>query len=163
MVENWLYIKYFKVALAGSFKFIAGILAGLTGTPERRLSIFETVSFTTLGMMLTVVLVSIIGEKLLLRKAEKEKSKPQEKPIKINWKKRLITRVKTRWGLFGIAALTPVLFSPPLGTLLAVSIGAPHFKIFTSMFISAVVWGILLSVMADELVHVFEFFFNKKG
>lgn len=163
MGENWLYIKYFKVALAGAFKFVAGIFAGLTGPLEKRLSIWETVLFSTIGMMITVIIISIIGEAILNRRIEKQKSKPSDPTLKINWKKRLITKIKSRWGLFGISFLTPVLFSPIGGALLAISIGAPRHKIFLYMLISAIFWGFSLSLMADELVTFFELIFDKNN
>ncbi len=158
LADNWIYIKYFKVALAGAFKFIAGIILGLTGPVEKRLSIFETITFSTIGMMITIVIITFLGEKIISSRQEKLKDKP--KTIKISWKKRLVSRIKSRWGLLGIAFFTPVLFSPPGGALLAVSIGAPRLKIFISMFISAIFWGLVLSPIADKLVVYFEMIFN---
>ena len=161
MGSNWLYIKYLKITLLGSFKFVAGIIAGVTGPTERRLSPFETIFFTTLGMMITVVIITFVGEKLLQKRIHKQKKAPKKKPIKINWKKRLITKIKTRWGLLGISFLTPLLFSPIGGALLAISIGAPRVKIYIYMLISAVLWGIILTYTADELVQFFEMLFGK--
>ena len=47
--------------------------------------------------------------------------KPKETPKKVfSRKNKFIVRVKSRWGLIGLAIITPCIISIPVGTLLAV-------------------------------------------
>jgi hypothetical protein len=48
--------------------------------------------------------------------------------------------------LAGVAVLTPLLFTPIGGTIIAVSFGAPKEKILFYMFISASFFAVLFSV-----------------
>jgi membrane protein DedA with SNARE-associated domain len=68
---------------------------------------------------------------------------------------RKFVRIWKKYGLVGVALLTPVLLTPIGGTLLAVSSGSPKEKIIIFMFVSASVWSILLSVAVYFLGNEF--------
>ncbi len=77
-------------------------------------------------------------------------------------KKRLFTsrnrRIVTIWrkyGLTGVAFLTPLIFSPILGTIVATSFGEPWRRIFVYMFVSAVFWGVAFSLLIQQLGKAF--------
>ena len=55
-------------------------------------------------------------------------------------------RIWQRFGIRGIAFLTPVIFTPIIGTLVALVLGVKRNKILTYMLLSAVVWGIALTL-----------------
>ena len=58
--------------------------------------------------------------------------------------RRFVTLWK-KYGLFGVSFLTPVVFSPVIGTLLVHAFGGSKKKIITYMLISAVFWSFLLT------------------
>ncbi len=58
---------------------------------------------------------------------------------------RRFVNIWRKYGMTGVAALTPILLTPIGGTLLALSSGSPKEKIILYMFVSAVVWSIVLS------------------
>ncbi len=66
--------------------------------------------------------------------------------MKINRKTRLMVRIKNSFGLPGIAFLTPILLSIPVGVLMATVLTSNKRKIFSSMFVSLLFWSALLFV-----------------
>ncbi|MDL5045999.1 hypothetical protein QQ054_08125 [Oscillatoria amoena NRMC-F 0135] len=52
-----------------------------------------------------------------------------------------------KYGLAGVALLTPLIFTPIGGTILAVAFGSPKDKILIYMFISAVFWAVMFSTL----------------
>jgi hypothetical protein len=60
--------------------------------------------------------------------------------------RKLVTLWK-KYGLVGVAALTPILLTPIGGTLLAISFGTPKNKLIFAMFVSASAWSVLLTAI----------------
>jgi hypothetical protein len=79
--------------------------------------------------------VSVVPVKLKNRK---------NKPI-FTWKNRFIVNLKCKWGLIGIASLTPVLLSIPLGTFLANRYYKDKRSILIYLSISVVCWSVVVS------------------
>jgi hypothetical protein len=122
------------------FKFILGPLGGYaTG-----LNLITTILTTVSGMMTVVFLFTFFGnwirDKVLIRfirKKNRGKVKVVNPKLALIWKK---------YGLPGVALLTPIILTPIGGTLLAVSSGSPKDKIIFYMFISAAVWSVIFSM-----------------
>jgi len=75
---------------------------------------------------------------------------------KHEWKKKIFTprsrrfvRIWQRYGLVGLAALTPILFSIPIGTFLMTRLEHNRKKILLYMFISIVCWSLLLTSLFE--------------
>ena len=140
--------KYLSVYLVSMLKFIGGpTLWAAVG-----LTFIETVTLTVLGMMTSVVIVSFFGPRLrkwltaTFKRDQKVFTKRNRKIVTF-WKK---------YGLFGISFLTPVLFSPILGTLLGFAFGGSRLKILGYMLISAIFWSLALS----KAFHLIPMFFK---
>lgn len=58
---------------------------------------------------------------------------------------RRIIRLWNNYGLIGIAALTPVIFSIPIGTFIITRLEHNHKKVMIYMFISIVFWSLTLT------------------
>ncbi|MCH8318720.1 MAG: hypothetical protein IIA88_09545 [Bacteroidetes bacterium] len=130
-------------------KFIAGPFIGVLGKDE--LPFWATICLTVLGMMTSVLIISIIGEnirKWVIKKIYKN-SKPGQS------KNRRINKILKAHGLKGVAFLTPLLLTPILGTILALSLGELRKKIFVYMLISAVCWSIVLTFLAYKFKELF--------
>lgn len=127
------FIDYLVVFAISMFKFIFGCVGGAV----RGFSFLETFIVTVLGMMTSVIIFTFFG--LAIRKwfhlafprKRKVFSKSSRRMVKI-WRK---------YGIIGVAFLTPLLFSPIGGTLIAVSFGEKKERIFLNMLWSAIVWG----------------------
>lgn len=112
-----------------------------------RLHIVTTMLVTTGGMMASVVLFTFFGtwlrEKILKRFEKKNKKKftPGKRRLVTLWKK---------YGLVGVAVLTPLLLTPIGGTVVAVGFGSPKRKILLYMLISATIFGIGMTFVIYE-------------
>jgi hypothetical protein len=140
--------KYLTVYLVSMLKFIGGPTLGAAVG----LSFAETVIITVMGMMTSVVIVSFFGPGLrkwlnnTFRKDQKVFSKRNRKMVTF-WR---------RYGLFGISFLTPVLFSPIVGTLLVYAFGGSKIRIISYMLISAIFWSLTLSKALNILPLLFK-------
>jgi membrane protein DedA with SNARE-associated domain len=135
--------KYLAVYLISMIKFIGGPLSGVAAG----LTWVETFIFTVLGMMTTVLLLSLIGKnarKTLFSKFRKKKKL-------FSPKNRRLVRIWRKYGLKGVAFLTPVFFSPIVGTIMAISFGEPAKRIIFYMLGSALFWGVIFSLFINEL------------
>lgn len=129
--------KYLTVYLISMLKFVGGPTLGAAVG----LTFIETVILTILGMMTTVLVISLFGHSFrewlnrIFRRDKRLFTKKNRRFV-IFWRK---------YGLFGVSFLTPVIFSPVIGTLLVHAFGGSKKKIFGYMLISAIFWSFALS------------------
>jgi uncharacterized membrane protein len=129
--------KYLSVALASTLKFVGGPITGFAFG----LSWLETAAATLAGMMLSVTVAVFVGEALKNFISKFRKTKPKL----FSRTNRLAVRTYKRFGIHGIALLTPILFTPIGGTLIAVSFKIPRIKTIFWMFIYGTFWAVLQS------------------
>ncbi len=142
--------KYVVIFVGSMLKFIIGPVTGAT----TGLSVLETALFTMAGMMTTVLALTFLGKDVrqwLISKmgARRKLFTPRN---------RKIVRVWNKYGAIGVAFLTPVLFSPPIGTIILISFGTKRGKILTSMLVSALFWSFffsLLFILGGEQVIIY--------
>ena len=128
-------MKAIPVYLSSTLKFILGPIIGAASG----LKLITTILATVLGMMTSVIVFTFFGDWIKVKVFSRFKRKTPRKPnpkLAALWKK---------YGIEGIAFLTPILLTPIGGTLLAVSTGAPKDKIIFYMFVSASAWTILIT------------------
>jgi uncharacterized membrane protein len=131
------------VMAASMLKFVGGPLAGIT----LGLTWFETTTLTIVGMMTSVVLFTILGQVIEKNMARYRKQKPKL----FSRRTRIAVRVWSRFGIRGIAMLTPLLFTPIGGTLLALSFKVPKGQLLLWMLFFAVFWGILVTLAVYQI------------
>ena len=141
-------VKYLTIYFFSMLKFIAGPTMGQAAG----LSVIETIAITVLGMMSSVFLFTFFGEKLrsgiIAKYTQKQK--------KFSKRNRRFVTIWKKYGVIGVAFLTPIVFTPIGGTILVTSLGGSRGKIFFYMFLSALFWAIFFTV----LIH---FFVEKTG
>jgi predicted membrane channel-forming protein YqfA (hemolysin III family) len=93
------------------------------------------------GMMTVVLLFTYAGEWIRVKVIERILGKRN----KFSGSNRKFIGIWKKYGLIGVAALTPLLLTPIGGTILAVSSGSPKERIIFFMFVSAAIWSVLLS------------------
>ncbi|WP_245964497.1 hypothetical protein [Rufibacter immobilis] len=108
-------------------------------------------ALTVAGMMTSVFLFSLIGTAVHNRYVERQRAK--NKPM-FSKKNRRIVSVWKRFGMSGIAFLTPILLSPVVGTVLATVLGVSKSRIMLHMLWSAVFWGFALTFTLFKLSHL---------
>lgn len=123
-----------KVVFGPVFSYVAG------------LPMIIAIGITIAGMMTSVVLFTFFGswlrEKILSRFFKKKKTfTPKKRKLVTLWKK---------YGLTGVAILTPLLLTPIGGTIVAVSFGSPKQKIILYMLISASVFAVAMCFAVYE-------------
>lgn len=137
MVEELL--KAIPIYISCLFKFIVGPVAGY----GIGLHIITTILVTILGMMTSVVVFTFFGDWIRMKILKNWIGRQK----KFSSRSRRVVTVWKKFGLAGIAVLTPLLFTPIGGTLIAVSVGAPKFRILLYMLISGSVFAILFTVL----------------
>lgn len=132
-----LILKVATVYFSCMLKFVFGPIGGYAaGFP-----LITTILVTVAGMMTVVLLFTYFSNWIKVRIIDrffKKRSKfsPRNRKFVTIWK---------RYGLIGVAVLTPILLTPIGGTILAVSSGSPKEKIILYMFISAGFWALVMS------------------
>ena len=137
---------YFAVMAASSVKFVAGPLAGF----GLGLSMVETIVCTWLGMMTTVTIMLTVGRFLVQQISRLNVQKPKL----FSGRARYAVRVWQRFGIIGIAVMTPLLFTPIGGSLLALSFKVPTARVLFFMAVSGIFWAIVFTVMMYQLTFV---------
>ncbi|AKP50432.1 hypothetical protein [Cyclobacterium amurskyense] len=128
------------------FKFIAGPLLGAAAG----YGLLEIVIVTVSGMMTSVILFTFLGEwfktnwTIIIKKKQKRFSKRTRNIIKI-WKK---------FGIWGIAFLTPLILTPIGGTVVLTSFGIAKRKILFTMLVSAFFWAFVFGLSIEELLKI---------
>lgn len=81
---------------------------------------------------------------------------PEKYGKKFSWRTRFLVKVKKTFGLGGIALLTPVFLSIPVGVLFSLSFTPNRRKVFWGMTASCVLWSLVF------FIPYFAFGFNVK-
>ena len=133
-----LILKIITVYFSSMLKFIFGPLGGKAAG----LNIFLTMTLTVAGMMTVVTALASFGNffrSRILSRFRKEKPVNQENNLQRG------AFIK-RYGLAGIAFLTPLILTPIGGTLLAISIVNSKPKVIAYMLSSAVFWSVVMTL-----------------
>ena len=137
---------YFAVMAASSIKFVAGPLTGF----GLGLSMLETIVCTWVGMMFTVTVMLTIG-RLLVQQISRIRV---QKPKLFSGRVRYAVSIWQRFGIKGIAVMTPLLFTPIGGSLLALSFKVPTPRVLFFMAISGIFWSVIFTVLFYQLTFI---------
>lgn len=135
-------------------KFFGGPLAGIS----MGMSFWMTLLLSVTGMMTSVFIFSQIG--VMVSRWYANRHRAQKKPI-FSKKSRRIVKIWQKFGIQGIAFLTPILLSPVVGTIIATVLGASQKHILVHMLWSAVFWGITFTFALQELRYLDLAIFHK--
>ena len=132
--------KWVLVLVLSMFKFILGPSIGYA----EKLPWITTAIFTALGMMTSVVIFSFMGTEL--RNKFFKRVNRKKKPI-FRKRTRRMVRIWQKYGMQGVAFLTPLLLTPIGGTIIAISFGASKRKIIFYMLPNAIFWAFTLTYL----------------
>ena len=119
------------------FKIIFGPTMGYAAG----LSPLLTVLITVAGMMTTVLIFTFFG-KMIREKILGRFIKPKKVFTKKN---RRFVKIWRKYGELGVAFLTPILLSPPGGSIIAMALGGSRKKTIGYMFLWSVVWSTVIT------------------
>jgi hypothetical protein len=148
--------KAIPVFLFSALKFIFGPTEGYFVS---HLHFLTTVIATVSGMMTSVIAFTYFGEWLrhvLFKRFFHKKDNDTTAGKKSNRFSGFIAK----YGLSGVAFLTPVFLTPIGGTILAVSLTKSKNKILIYMFISAVFWALIFTTLVYWLGPKFREWFD---
>lgn len=140
MGEHWDAISVF---LLSTFKFVLG---GVPLAVGFGFSFLKAATITSFGGCVGVMFFVFLSDRLIknVKKIKEKRQGPQtnSKPVFTRKNKTIIT-IKKKFGLMGIALLSPVLISIPLGCYLAVRYFKDKNKIIAYMFVSVLAWAVV--------------------
>ena len=142
---------FFGIYLLCLFKFIAGPLLGTAAG----YSVLEIELVTISGMMTSVIGFTYLGDWI----KNTWTIKIRKNPKKFTKRTRNIIKIWQKFGVYGIAALTPIVLTPIGGTILLSSFGIDKQKIITTMLVSGLIWAFIVAVSIKQILSIP--FFNK--
>lgn len=138
-------LKYLTIAFASTLKFFGGPITG----NAMGINWLETALCSTAGMMFTIFVGSTLA-----REISKLIDRFRKKPKKIfSRTSRAAVKIWKKFGIAGIAFLTPILFTPPLGAILIVAFRIPRPAAYSWMLASALLWGVIVSFSISRFSH----------
>ncbi|MGB1204709.1 MAG: hypothetical protein ACPG5B_03615 [Chitinophagales bacterium] len=103
----------------------------------------ESISLAILGGMIGVFFFSFFGDAII--KLKNYLFKTEKKAFTVNRRTRFLVKVRRRYGLAGIAFLTPLFLTVPVGTMVASSLYRKNrLKVYSYMFIAFAFWSVVL-------------------
>ncbi|MGQ9863747.1 MAG: hypothetical protein ACUVRD_04605 [Bacteroidia bacterium] len=127
---------YVTIFLWSGVKFIVGVGISVAG----KLNFWEQAICTITGGITGVTVFAFLGDKIrdiIYRFRGK-------KPVGFSPRWAYLWQ---RWGLWGIALLTPPILSPPVGVSIALAFGTPIRKVLFVMYLSMIGWGLLFAAV----------------
>lgn len=115
------------------------------------LGFWQTLGLTVAGMMTSVFVFSGVGRAWVRHRQQQRRLR--RAPV-FSKRSRNIIKVFKKFGMGGIAFLTPILLSPIGGTVIATLLGVPRQRILLHMFWSAVLWGGVLTLASSRISHL---------
>jgi len=143
-----------SIVFSSMFKFVLGPFLGLTYD----FPVWLTSLLTGIGMMLSVVLISYLGEGVRLTLLSKLKKRKRYRVF--TKRKRKIVRIWQKFGIKGVAFLTPAILTPIGGTMMALSFGVKKSKIIFYMALSAIFWSPIITFFIEEIKVLMMFLFK---
>lgn len=152
------------VFLTSAIKFLFAPSIGLHGFD---FPIWETILICSAGGVTGVTFFYLFADFLMDRsrnkKLERERKMREAGHVIINKfhskGKRRTIRIKQRFGLIGIALVTPCIISIPIGSILAARFFKNKKKVLTAMYLSVFLWAVLLTLLNDQVERLIHYIF----
>lgn len=104
-----------------------------------------------IGGMGGITFFAFAGTWLRKRRKSRKKSVHDRKKIR---RARKYLRFWKKYGIYGVALLTPPMLSPPIGTAIAVAFGEKRKRLLIFMAISMALWAGLIAILGEELTDL---------
>jgi membrane protein YqaA with SNARE-associated domain len=134
---------FLKILVVISLSGIKFLIAIPLSAFKYDFNFLQTLLFSVVGGVLGVLIFSYLSEKIYNLFAKNKKSKIKNRSIK----KIIAIKTARKYGLFGIAFLTPIFLSIPIGTFLALRFFPEKKKTIPILITSVIGWSLILSVV----------------
>lgn len=129
------------IIFVGSICFLKLIITGIPAAAVAELTFMETFIAASVGGLLGITVFVFVIDALT---ALLQRMFPRKKKKKIFTKKnRFIILGKQKFGLAGIAFLTPFIFSMPLGAFIALRFYSNKAKVLGYMYVAVLFWSVI--------------------
>lgn len=114
----------------------------------------ETIIITTLGGWMGVLIFYYFG-RVLIELILRRFINPNKKKSPFTFTNKLIIKTKVKYGIIGLAAITPVLISIPIGSIIAaryfsrVSLTVPY------LLVAVLAWSLILTTISIQFKGLF--------
>lgn len=151
MNEEWIYLlEILEIMLIASIKFvIAPFIA-----EAQDFNFIESFAITISGGIAGVFIFTFIGDIITYgwnRLISFFKIPSLSSKKKFTWTRKLIVRTRMKFGIAGIALITPFIISIPLGTFVIHRFYRKKWKNIFFLTGAVIVWGIALNLAAQYL------------
>jgi hypothetical protein len=137
-------LEFLLVVLLSALKMGVG---GMPMSYVFKFNLLKTIFSTTLGGCLGAIFFVNAGDKLLhLIKQWRKKNPRAPRPV-FTVRNKLLVKIKRRYGLAGIALVTPLFLSYPLGCLIAIRYFHNKKLVISYLCASTAGWSIILSLL----------------
>lgn len=152
-----MWAKIISVLLLASTKFLFAPTLSL----KLGFNFWETIFLLCAGGISGVTFFYFLGTLIgnwieRIKNINRAKKVAQGKPIKLKRKitpfKRKVVKIKNKFGLAGIAIVTPCIISIPIGSVLASRFFNNHAKTLSAIYLSVVVWAFILTLFNDSIM-----------
>lgn len=141
------FVEFLSVAGTSTLKILPALAIAI-GLKFSALEIFLS---TFIGGMIGVIIFSYFGTAIRNWRKNRMRKKIRKKPMNIKRARKML-RMWNKFGLPGIAILTPPMISPPIGAIIASAFGAEFKKTVLYMAISMAVWSLLFALIGETIL-----------
>lgn len=134
-------LKILIVISLSGFKFLIAIPLSAY---QYDFNFIQTLIFSIVGGVIGVFLFSALSNKINKLFPKKNKVKRTKKR---GIKEAITIKTARKYGVYGIAAITPILLSIPIGTLIALRFFPEKKKTIPILMSSVVIWSLILSIV----------------
>ena len=149
-------VKLLSVLVWSAFKYLVGFFIAIGSPPH--FGFIETFITNVGGGMIGVIVYLYVWEYWLTVWKRWTKYEPSE-GIRMNKRRRWLVKFIVKYEIYGIIFLTPLILTPPLGTILAAAMEPNKWKIKIYMLISFSAWTIgmymlyeVFGIKLDEII-----------
>lgn len=134
-------LKILIVISLSGFKFLIAIPLSAY---QYDFNFIQTLIFSIVGGVIGIFLFSALSNKINKLFPKKNKLKRTKKR---GLKEAITIKTARKYGVYGIAAITPILLSIPIGTLIALRFFPEKKKTIPILMSSVVIWSLILSIV----------------
>jgi uncharacterized protein involved in cysteine biosynthesis len=134
-------LKILIVISLSGFKFLIAIPLSAY---QYDFNFIQTLIFSIVGGVIGIFLFSALSNKINKLFPKKNKVKRTKKR---GIKEAITIKTARKYGVYGIAAITPILLSIPIGTLIALRFFPEKKKTIPILMSSVVIWSLILSII----------------
>jgi ABC-type antimicrobial peptide transport system permease subunit len=138
-------LQVILIVILSATKFFAAPITSLNIGFNYLQTLMLTIAGGILGVVVFYYLSNVIAFLFIKILKAVNGNKLPAKPKIFTWKNRMIVNIVRKYGLLGVAVITPVILSIPLGTFLAARYFHDRNQVLKYLCASVVFWSVIIS------------------